>query len=297
MTNLVMPQGGARIPPLQKANVSPYVRAEFDKSIHTWGIPNNLIKTMAWLPNLALTEVAYANSFIFDVNTYAPWPDPRDPKKTVAYPYAGFVDRVTKELVINIVSLLNRSRYSITHHSVIAFGTLSAELPLPDAAARIAMAEAMLLHLVDCEGRPDFEGKSSVAGQPLYTPFQILALCFAQAIHRDAHSVNDELFEALKGEATKVARLQISQGPLAPNGASDDYVQSYVRSMLVELSWCICHFNGLLNNWFTVLRVMDEVDVTKDELDFVGYYNQTVPESIKVRNNALLGNDGWGGKC
>ncbi len=293
-TKLVMPKTGARIPPLQKASVGPYVRAEYDKSIYTWGVPNNLIKTMAWLPSLALTEVAYANSFIFDVGTYAPWPDPEDAKKNVIYPLAGFVDRVTKELVINTVSLMNRSRYSITHHSVIGFNTLSAELPLKDAKDRAGLAEAMLLHLVNGNGEPDFEGKKTSTGQPLYTPFQLLALQFAVAIHRDAHSVTDELFESITSEATKTARLQIKSGPLTEHGTAEKYVQSYVRSMLVELAWCICHFNGLLNGWFTVLRVMDEVDATTDELDFVGVYNTVVPESIRVRNNALLGKSGWG---
>ena len=64
--------------------------------------------------------------------------------------------------------------------------------------------------------------------------------------------------------------------------------------MLVELSWCICHFNGLLNNWFTVLRVMDETDAVRDEIDFVTVYNTVLPDSIKARNNSLLGSDGWG---
>lgn len=293
-TKLVMPKTGPRIPPLQKPSVSPYVRAEYDKSMHTWGIPNNLIKTMAWLPNLALTEVAYANSFIFDVGTYGSWPDPEDIRKNVTYPLAGFIDRVTKELVINTVSLLNRSRYSITHHTVIGYNTLSAELPLNDATDRSAMAEAMLLHLVNERGDPDFEDKKTNKNEPLYTPFQILALRFALAIHRDAHSASDELFAALASEAMKIAQLQIKSGPVAAYGGAEKYVQSYVRSMLVELAWCICHFNGLLNSWFTVLRVMDEVDVNTDEIDFVGTYNKVVPESIKVRNNAILGNSGWG---
>jgi hypothetical protein len=32
---------------------------------------------------------------------------------------AGFNDRFIKELVISRTSLINRSRYSVTHHSVI----------------------------------------------------------------------------------------------------------------------------------------------------------------------------------
>jgi hypothetical protein len=295
MTSLIMPQTGTRIPPLQKANVGPYVRAEYDKSIYTWGIPNNLIRTMAWLPRLAETEVDYANSFIFDVNTYADWPSPDDPTASVLYPLAGFVDRVTKELVINIVSLLNRSRYSITHHSVIGFNTLAAGLPPQNANDRKNLAEAMMLHLVDASGAPDFENKSAPDGGPLYTTFQLLALRYALAIHRDAHSVTNEQFNELTAEATKIAQSQLAAGPLAGVAKSAKFVESYVRGMLVELSWCICHFNGLLNPWFTVLRVFDEVDKVEDEIDFVGVYNSVLPDSIKDRNNGLLAPNGWGG--
>lgn len=294
MTNLTIPKTGPRIPPLQKPNVGPYVRAEYDKSIYTWGIPNNLIKTMAWLPRLAMTEVDYANSFIFDVDLFADWPSPDDPSGNVLFPQAGFVDRVTKELIINIVGLLNRSRYSITHHAVIGFNTLAAQLPAKDEATRKQLAEAMMLHLVDANGKPDFENQNDPSGGPLYTPFQLHAMRFAVAIHRDAHSVTDEQFAALTIEATKIAEIQIANGPLARYAKSQKFVQAYVRGMLVEMSWCICHFNGLLNNWFTVLRVMDEVDKDKDEIDFVGVYNSVVPESIKVRNNSLLGSSGWG---
>ncbi len=46
MTKLTMPKAGPRIKPLGRNSVNAYVRAEYDKSIHTWGIPNNLIRTM-----------------------------------------------------------------------------------------------------------------------------------------------------------------------------------------------------------------------------------------------------------
>jgi hypothetical protein len=141
----------------------------------------------------------------------------------------------------------------------------------------------------------DFENKSAPGGGPLYTTFQLLALRYALAIHRDAHSVTDEQFKELTAEATKMAQSQLAAGPLAGAAKSAKFVESYVRGMLVELSWCICHFNGLLNPWFTVLRVFDEVDKVKDEIDFVGVYNSVLPDSIKDRNNGLLAPNGWGG--
>ena len=73
----------------------------------TWGgNPNNLCKVMAYMPRLLQTEVEYCNTFIFD---------PRTLRGDVQE--AGFNDRFIKELVISRTSLINRSRYSVTHHS------------------------------------------------------------------------------------------------------------------------------------------------------------------------------------
>jgi hypothetical protein len=294
MTDLVMPKITPRVSPLGKSGVNDYVKSEYDKSLNTWGIPNNLIKTMAWLPQLALTEVDYANSFIFDVDSYGPWPDPAGTGSNVMFPLAGFVDRVTKELVINLVSLLNRSRYSITHHTVIGYKTLCSELKIVDDEMRERTAEEMLLRLVNAQGKADFENRTRSTGEPLYGPFQLLCLRLALAINVDAHSVSDELFRELTEAATATAKARISSGPLAPYATSDAYIQAYVKGMLVEITWCICHFNGLLNSWFTVLRVLDEADDVKDEINFIAFYNASVPERIKVRNNSLLGHNGWG---
>ena len=280
-----MPKGGPRVSPLGRSSVNAYVRAEYDKSIQTWGIPNNLIKTMACLPQLGLTEVDYANSFIFDEKTLSPWPDPRDPSKEVLFPMAGFNDRLTKELVINLVSLLNRSRYSITHHTVIGLGTLSSVVG-PE------KAESMLLHLVDESGTPDFEHRND-----LYSHYQIAAMRLALKLRGDAHEVSDEEFQEFRDLCSKRAKELISKSvtlSALDYSDSDEYLSAYVDGMLVEMTWCIVHFAGLLNKWFTVMKIMDETDADTDGIDFVSVYNSTVPEKIKKRNNALLGDSGWG---
>ncbi len=294
MTTLTIPKDGPRIAPLASGTrtfpateadrVSPYVRTEYDKSIHTWGIPNNLIRTMAWLPRLALTEVDYANSFIFDERVYSQIPSPEDPTKTVLFPEAGFVDRVTKELLINLVSLMNRSRYSITHHTVIGFGTISSVHGRD-------RAEQMLLRLVDDNGDACFAYRTD-----LYSDYQLAALNLAVKLRGDAHAVTDGEFTNFRGLCSVEARTQIESSVLSiqDESTSQAYIDAYVNGMLVETTWCIVHFAGLLNKWFTVLKMMDETDVAADGVDFVTAYNQSIPESIKRRNNKLLGEDGWG---
>ncbi|WP_412543712.1 hypothetical protein R8Z50_14850 [Longispora sp. K20-0274] len=281
-SDLRPPQGVPRVPPLAAEHADGYVRAAYDLAAHTWGIPNNLVRTMGWLPALATTEVAYANAFIFDDGPLARWPSPADPARQTLLPYAGFVDRVTKELLINLVSLLNRSRYSITHHTVIGFATLT---------AHGEPAEEMLLHLVDSTGKPDFEAHAAH-----YRDLHLHALRFALAARTDPHAVTDEQFAALRAVLRDEAKGRIAGGPLAgePGTATEEYLDTWVNGALVELTWLVLHFDGLLNRWFTLLRVPDETSVAADGIDFVAHYNATVPERLKVRNNNLLGPTGWG---
>jgi hypothetical protein len=298
MADLIIPRTGPRVTPLLPTEVNRDVRIEYEKSVIAWGIPNNLIRTMARSPQLALTEVDYANSFIFDDGPYINWPRPGspDPGATVLFQAAGFIEPITKELVINLVSLVNRSRYSITHHSVIAFNRICAALDGP-VARRPAKAEAMLLNLVDARGKVDFENQT-FEGQPLYGEIRLEVLRFAVKMHANSHAVTDEDIGKLKAVFRPQALRQIVEGPLAAQfgsaGPDAAFVTAYIDGMLVELTWCIAHFGGLLNHWFTVLRVRDEDDPDRDGIDFVAVYNKVVPDSIKVRNNNLLGADGWG---
>ena len=76
MTDLIMPTDGPRICPRTPEQVNANVRAELDKATDTWGIPNNLARTMACHPRLAQTEIDYVNSFIFDENEFGEIPRP-----------------------------------------------------------------------------------------------------------------------------------------------------------------------------------------------------------------------------
>ena len=58
-------------PPLQINEVDDYTASAFKQGELTWGhFPNNLMKVMGHCPSLAITEVAYANSLIFDTDVF-----------------------------------------------------------------------------------------------------------------------------------------------------------------------------------------------------------------------------------
>jgi alkylhydroperoxidase family enzyme len=240
-----------RIRPLQRDELDPYTQAGMLTGERTWGgNPNNLCKVMAYLPRLLQTEVEYCNTFIFDRETFR-----GDIQE------AGFNDRFIKELVISRTSLINRSRYSVTHHSVIGIGLYA------DAGRR---EEAVLkyLHLHEHEKHPE-----------VYTERERVVLDYTAKVTKDAHLVTDQEFQELRRVLTE-HNLKNDQIKVPT-----DQMSGYVDAQIVELTWLIGHF-CLLNRWFTVLQVPNEGP--QDEWNFAAFYEQIVPEQIRRRNEQVL---------
>jgi alkylhydroperoxidase family enzyme len=255
-----------RIRPLQIDDVDDHTAAAYKHGELTWGhFPNNLMKMMGHCPQLAITEVDYANSFIFDVDRFL------DGKQ-----FAGFLDRPLKELCTSRTSLHNRSRYSVTHHSYIGYALFSR-------LGREAEGHQKLLRLHEHERQRN-----------VYTARENACLDYAVSVSGDAHSVTDEQFEQLKtvlgdynrGAAPGAEMTSFDQEFIAKwRDHSDDERARLVDSQLVELTWLIGHF-CLLNRWFTALQVPDES--AEDEADFLAAYAATVPADIRERNDAVL---------
>ncbi|MCJ7576709.1 MAG: hypothetical protein MUO80_08600 [Dehalococcoidia bacterium] len=242
-----------RIRPLQRDEIDPYTEAGMVAGELTWGrFRNNLTKVMAYIPRLLQTEVEYCNTFIFDAETFRG-----------EVQEAGFNDRFIKELVISRTSLLNRSRYSVTHHSGIGMMLFSD-------AGRREEGHMKILHLHEHEMHPE-----------VYTEREQAVLDYTVKVVKDAHTVTDEEFEKLRS----VLREHNMQNKRLKN-LSEEEMNRHVDSQIVELTWLIGHF-CLLNRWFTVLQVPDEG--ADDEDNFLAVYVQVVPEDIRKRNEAILG--------
>jgi alkylhydroperoxidase family enzyme len=93
---------------------------------------------------------------------------------------AGFNDRFLKELVISRTSLLNRSHYAVTHHSLV--GTA-----LFNDAGRGQEGHQKLLYLDEHENHPD-----------VYTERERVVLDYTAKVSRDAHTVTDQDFADLR---------------------------------------------------------------------------------------------------
>lgn len=218
----------------------------------TWGgFRNNLCRVMAYCPRLMQTEVEYCNTFIFDPPTFRG-----------EVQEAGFNDRFLKELVISKTSLINRSRYSVTHHAFIGFALFAG-------AGRQAEGHDKFLYLHEHAQHPK-----------VYTEIERIVLDYTAKVTVDAHSVTDDEFRHLRkvlaADSRKVPRL----AALSPAG-----FERHVDARIVELTWLIGHF-CLLNRWFTVLQVPDEG--AADEDNFLAEYAQVVPADIRERNERVL---------
>jgi alkylhydroperoxidase family enzyme len=241
-----------RIRPLQRSELDPYTEAGMAVGEITWGrFRNNLCRVMAYLPRMLQTEVEYCNSFIFDPPIFR-----GDVQE------AGFNDRFLKELVISKTSLINRSRYSITHHSFLG-------MALYNGANRGGEGHKKLLHLHEHEKHPE-----------IYSPLEMAVLDYTAKVTRDAHLVTNAEFEELR-------RLLAADGP-ADKAMTAERRRRHVDSRIVELTWLIGHF-CLLNRWFTVLQVPDEN--ADDEDNFLAAYESVVPADIRQRNDAILKGD------
>ncbi len=241
-----------RIRPLQRDELDPYTLSGIVTAELTWGgFRNNLSKVMAYCPALIQKEVEYCNTFIFDPPTF---------RGNIQE--AGFNDRYLKELIISKTSLLNRARYSVTHHSFIGMKLFSD-------AGRRDEGHAKLLHLHDHEKHPD-----------VYTEVERVVLDYIAKVTRDAHLVSDVDFDLLRSVLTEDSRRDAKLVAI-----SNAHLQRHVNARIVELTWLCGHF-CLMNRWFTALQVPDEGP--NDEDDFEAAYSQMVPEDIRNRNEAIL---------
>jgi alkylhydroperoxidase family enzyme len=241
-----------RVRPLQRDEIDIYTEAGMVVGELTWGrFRNNLSKVMAYTPRLLQTEVEYCNTFIFDPETF---------RGNIQE--AGFNDRFIKEMVITRTSLVNRSRYSVTHHTFIGLNLFSN-------AGRQDEAHVKYLYLHEHELHPE-----------VYTEREQVILDYTVKVTKDAHLVSDKDFENLKRILREYNVNDQRIGKL-----SDDEMARHVDSQIVELTWLIGHF-CLLNRWFTVLQVPDEG--AQDEDNFLALYNQIIPQDIRDRNEKIL---------
>ena len=255
---------------------------------------NNLGKFFLNLPSVFEVQLPYSTTLIFD-----------EPSFRNGHQMSGFVDRVTRELVISYIGQSRRAWYTMTHHAIL--GTLTARKHGLDDAA----IAAKWSNLLDYGSKPD-----------VYAPLERAALRFAEACSTNPKSYTDADYRALRAalrednrrrwateggwmdrltaarqaEAHALARgLDVAAARAAAREASqqavalgDEANERKIDRQVVELALVCLQFVAL-TDVFSSLNIPDEAGVAD-------LMKTTVPADVirKVNELNAKGSDGLG---
>lgn len=148
------------------ANLNPYV------------FPNNLGKYFLQIPGIFEQQLNFSTTLIFD-----------EPSFKNGIQISGFVDRICKELAIQLIAQTRRSWYTMTHHAIL--GKLTADKHGLDS----EKYADKIYFLTEYKKFPQY-----------YTPLEIRVLDFAFAFSTNTKSYSDQQFKELKEEFRRYNR-------------------------------------------------------------------------------------------
>jgi len=225
--------------------------------------PNNLARYFLQVPGIFEQQLNYSTTLIFD-----------EPSYRNGVQVSGFLDRVAKELVINLIAQRRRVPYTMTHHATLGLLTARKHGLSDEAFA------AKYCALLD-RSRPG-----------IYTRVERAMLDFAEAFATNPKAYTEEQFQELKealrernenryrGEGRFMDQLTAARTALArrltagsspeqvkqaaceaADGVSDKMPQGAMERMLnaqvVELGFLCLQFVAL-GDMFTALQIPDE---------------------------------------
>lgn len=255
--------------------------------------PNNLGRFFLHTPGVFEQQLNYSTTLIFDL-----------PSFRNGIQVSGFIDRVTRELVISYVAQRRRAWYSMTHHAILGRLT-SLQAGMSEESFGLKWS-----NLLDFDKRAD-----------VYSELETQVLHFAAAFTTDPKTYTDEQYDRLRsalgesvrqrysqeaqwleqlgaarkarvrgvaaGERGSVLNQRIEQSAAdvdAEPGAR--YLEEQVNAAVVELSFLCLQFTALACV-FTGLNIPDE--------EFLpGVTKALIPDSVIERINTLCEMGGKG---
>jgi len=250
--------------------------------------PNNLGKYLLQIPGIFEQQLNFSTTLIFD-----------EPSFKNGIQISGFVDRICKELAIQLIAQTRRSWYTMTHHAIL--GKLTADKHGLNAGAYTDK----IYFLTEYRKYPQY-----------YTPLEIQVLDFVLAFATNQKSYADRQFKALKEEfreynrknyktteqwiskkevanfakaealsreikigSNEYRKLLEKYAALIPDELPDELNDRKVNAQIVELSFLCLQFVAL-SCVFTGLNIPDETFLPD-------VMTQVLPEKIIERLNEL----------
>ena len=242
------PLKGARIP-LASYELNPdrdFGITQGGQSLAAWGWgrgshqPGNLVYALQYLPDAGREEAFYSLALMFN-----------EDQTRNGVLVAGFVDRVLKELLVQKVYRLSRSRYGLEHHTVFAYdeflrsyGGGGYRRPgTSDADARRATEHALkectekLLYVHEANKHPE-----------KYSPVELAAFAWVDAVilrPHEAYRLEPTLRQALNSQNEAEIAAGTRWLDLAGGVTRGEAINRLLDHQIAELAMFVSHMDGV----------------------------------------------------
>ena len=254
------PLKGARIP-LTSYEVDPdrdFGITQGGQSVASWGwgrgahAPGSLVFALQYLPDAGREEAFYSLALMFN--------EDQTRNGTLV---AGFVDRVLKELLIQKIYRLNRSRYGLEHHTLFAYteflrrycGANFRRAGMSDADAQRATERALtectekLLYVHEANKHPE-----------KYSPVELAAFAWVDAVilrPHEAYRREPALREALQNQNEAEIAAGTRWLDTTGNVTREEAVKRLLDHQIAELGMFVSHIDGV-GRAMTMMRLEAE---------------------------------------
>ena len=242
------PLKGARIP-LASYELNPdrdFGITKGGQSLAAWGWgrgahqPGSLVHALQHLPDAGREEAFYSLALMFN-----------EDQTRNGVLVAGFVDRVLKELLVQKVYRLSRSRYGLEHHTVFAYdeflrhysGGGYRQSGTSDSDARRATERALtectekLLYLHEANKHAD-----------KYSPVELAAFAWVDSVilrPHEAYRLEPALRQALKNQDEAEIAAGTRWLDMAGGVTRDDAINRLLDHQIAELAMFVSHMDGI----------------------------------------------------
>jgi len=228
------------------------------QSVASWGwgrgahVPGSLVFALQYLPDAGREEVFYSLALMFN--------EDQTRNGTLV---AGFVDRVLKELLIQKVYRLNRSRYGLEHHTLFAYteflrrygGGNFRRAGMSDTDAQRATQRALtectekLLYIHEANKYPE-----------KYSPVELAAFAWVNAVilrPHEAYRQEPALREALQSQNEAEIAAGTRWLDMTGSVTRDEATKRLLDHQIAELGMLVPHIDGV-GRAMTMMRLEAE---------------------------------------
>ena len=216
------------------------------QSLAAWGwgrgahLPGSLVSALQYLPDAGREEAMYSLALMFN-----------EDQTRNGVLVAGFVDRVIKELLVQKIYRLSRSRYGLEHHTVFAYDEFLRRYNgggyrrpgMSDADARRATERA----LTECTEKLLYLHEANKHTEK-YSPVELAAFAWTDVVilrPHEAYRLEPALRQALKSQDEAEIAAGTRWLDMAGGVTRGDAINRLLDHQIAELATFVSHMDGI----------------------------------------------------